>query len=380
MKVEEGRHRGPTSRTMRAPVHYGVRLGGRARRARRTAPWPPRLRPPASMPAVFWLMTTWLMRGTASATLTPDASSYFSSSPLLSAAPGPDVVEGFWSSPTVRRDLERFSRTCGARMGRHLDHWIQLYDQPRRVLTVEAACLPGTQNGLGNILGDFLGWFVWGIVTDRAVYIRWTDCADDEDADASKIQGGGMAPECPPSSVAEDTQTRRRPTPCRARANLAQYFQLPGGRTWGLTPATYRRIAQHQSPNGTGPTVAVAAPGDFPRGPHGLFGDGGVLMSDAAWVEVSILEGHGLVPHPTQTGDGSDGDDTSHRAWAEATLAEGYRRLARRAGATRDIERGEHDMVDFALVEGLHGGDPQTQTDKAQTKRGDTICILRVKT
>jgi hypothetical protein len=32
-------------------------------------------------------------------------SSPSSSSSFLAAAPGPDVVDGFWRSPTVRRDL-----------------------------------------------------------------------------------------------------------------------------------------------------------------------------------------------------------------------------------------------------------------------------------
>ena len=94
------------------------------------------------------------------------------------------------------------------------------------------------------------------------------------------------------------------PTPCRARANLGQYLQMPGGRDWGLMPATWRRLAR-ETPGG-GPTTSVAAPGDFPDGPDGLFGGGGgggsglggdgggglvgVLGGDAAWVEVGLYK------------------------------------------------------------------------------------------
>ena len=114
-----------------------------------------------------------------SASFSASASTSTSTS-FLAAAPGPDVVDGFWRSPTVRRDLERFERTCRPLMGERIDTWLKQYHTNKRVLTLEASCLHAGQNGLGNLLGDFLAWFVWGVVTDRAVYVRWTDCPDED--------------------------------------------------------------------------------------------------------------------------------------------------------------------------------------------------------
>jgi len=127
----------------------------------------------------------------------------------------------------------------------------------------------------------------------------------------------------------------------------------------------------------------VVAPGDASDGPDGLFGgdgrggsggggsggggdSGGVLLGDAAWVEVNILSGHGLVPYPV----GFGGNFEAHREWAEALLVRGYRRLAKLTNT--DVSPGDGDMMDFALVEGVFGVtsvDAYCATDAAAAAR-----------
>jgi len=275
---------------------------------------------------MFWGAVLLLAAGQQSRGARAESPALSSSFPA--AAVGPAIVgaDGFWRSPTVLRDMERFTATCKPLVGKVLDKWLAMYESNARVLTVEAACLTGFQNGLGNILGDFLAWFVWGVVTNRAVYIRWTDCPDEVGLNNLTGEGdggggggdaggaGGRAPKCGGGrgegrggggggggeGAGGDGGAGGEPVACRARANLAQYLQMPGGRDWGLTPAVWRRISA--ATRGGGPTVSTAAPGDFPDGPEGLFGkspvdrDGrqfdsgsgggsGILWGQFPWVE-----------------------------------------------------------------------------------------------
>jgi hypothetical protein len=66
------------------------------------------------------------------------------------------------------------------------------------------------------------------------------------------------------------------------------------------------------------------------------------------YIEVNILSGHGLVPHPT----GPGADPEAQRKWSEAVVGLGYKHLARMTRT--DVSRGSNDMDDFALVVGLY--------------------------
>ena len=87
--------------------------------------------------------------------------------------------DDFWGKKTIERDLERFSEHCDAVFGAHQDRWLKLYETNERVLTIDASCSERA-NGIGNYLGDFLAWFAWGMASERAVYVRFTDCGDEE--------------------------------------------------------------------------------------------------------------------------------------------------------------------------------------------------------
>jgi hypothetical protein len=87
--------------------------------------------------------------------------------------------DDFWGKKTIERDLERFSEHCDAILGAHQDRWLKLYETNERVLTIDASCSERA-NGIGNYLGDFLAWFAWGMASERAVYVRFTDCGDEE--------------------------------------------------------------------------------------------------------------------------------------------------------------------------------------------------------
>ena len=273
----------------------------------------------------------------------------------------------------MRRDLARFEDTCRPLLGDRLDAWLELYDTHERVLTVEASCVRAGSFGLGNVFPDFIAWFVVGILERRAVYVRWTDCADEDD-DATRSSHPKREAGFAPGGCA--------PVPCRGRANPGQYFQLPGGRDWILTPASRARVdlAVNRGPEGqpipspsshlvpgnrTGPALVLDAPGDFPGGPSDLFGDDLVrvdtaLAGDERWVEIRVSSGHGLVPHPT----GAAVSDATVREWADALIAGPYRRLAALVGvdvsqstrgdATKRAPEGDRALT-FALNEGRHG-------------------------
>ena len=91
----------------------------------------------------------------------------------------PDGDGDFWGKKTIARDLERFNEHCDAVLGSHQERWLKLYETNERVLTIDASCSEHA-NGIGNYLGDFLAWFAWGMASERAVYVRFTDCGDEE--------------------------------------------------------------------------------------------------------------------------------------------------------------------------------------------------------
>ena len=327
-------------------------------------PGPGARRPSASVPGPRAFALSLLALASVSSASPPPR-------PFLAATPGPsDAVPGFWDSAIVRRDLARFETTCAPLMGAVLDDWLALYDANARVLTIEASCVRDGSFGLGNIVGDFQAWFVWGIVHRRAVYVRWTDCASEED-DAVIPHGldedAGGVRRCPaPSSTKKKPRevgsppTIAPPAACRARANLGQYWTLPGGKQWMLTPDTWRAIAasigrSENQTTGTGRPAArrVSAPDDFGEDPSALFGPGGVLAGADPWVRVDLVSGHALVPHPPA--DGSREARDAARAWSDALIGDGYRALANLTNT--DVSRGDDsgDMSDFALVEGLWG-------------------------
>ena len=87
--------------------------------------------------------------------------------------------ERLMETKTIKRDLKRFEANCDALLGDHKTRWLRLYETNERVLTIDASCSYNA-NGIGNVLGDFLAWFAWGMYSDRAVYVRFTDCDVDE--------------------------------------------------------------------------------------------------------------------------------------------------------------------------------------------------------
>ena len=96
-----------------------------------------------------------------------------------SSTAAPDADGDFWGKKTIARDLERFNEHCDAVLGSHQERWLKLYETNERVLTIDASCSEHA-NGIGNYLGDFLAWFAWGMASEIAVYVRFTDCGDEE--------------------------------------------------------------------------------------------------------------------------------------------------------------------------------------------------------
>ena len=95
---------------------------------------------------------------------------------------------GLFGGATLGLREERLD--CGAWWERHwarvgglLDAYPALYASPKRVLVLDVRC-HGHEllaNGVGNLSGDYLHWFLWGLATNRAVFIRLTDCETQAD-------------------------------------------------------------------------------------------------------------------------------------------------------------------------------------------------------
>ena len=82
----------------------------------------------------------------------------------------------FGDAPLVRRDLDRFNRTCieDAAVRRAVE---SVWDREEsRVLVVDATCVC-RNNGLGNIFGDYSLWFLVAALSRRKLYMDWSGSA-----------------------------------------------------------------------------------------------------------------------------------------------------------------------------------------------------------
>ena len=85
--------------------------------------------------------------------------------------------ERFFATRTAQRDAAGFASAC-RRPDTLTDAAIDLLFTRRktlsRVLVVDGRCFC-KNNGIGNLFGDYVTWFTVALLSDRAIYIDWTD-------------------------------------------------------------------------------------------------------------------------------------------------------------------------------------------------------------
>ena len=86
-------------------------------------------------------------------------------------------AERFFATRTAQRDAAGFATAC-RRPDTLTDAAIDVLFTRRktlsRVLVVDGRCLC-KNNGIGNLFGDYVTWFTVALLSDRAIYIDWTD-------------------------------------------------------------------------------------------------------------------------------------------------------------------------------------------------------------
>ena len=145
----------------------------------------------------------------------------------------------FWRAVAVRRDLRRFSEQCEPAYSGLLSHWAAQYRHPRRVLVIDARC-QGAElmyNGVGNLSGDYLHYFLWGVASDRAVFIRFTDCDSVHEPVCNRLSIDEAA------SDASRLVNHSRHAPYCNRADLGRHFGIgsgseAGSHAWEWSDAT----------------------------------------------------------------------------------------------------------------------------------------------
>ncbi len=83
----------------------------------------------------------------------------------------------FFSTKTAQRDAAGFAAACrrpGSITDAAIDALVTRRKTLTRVLVIDGRCLC-KNNGIGNLFGDYVTWFTVAVLSDRAIYIDWTD-------------------------------------------------------------------------------------------------------------------------------------------------------------------------------------------------------------
>ena len=148
-----------------------------------------------------------------------------------------DSALSFAATPLARRDLARHTATCmnaGSLTALVTAAVIQRGHDLNRVLLVDGRCLC-KNNGIGNLFGDYVTWFTVAALSDRALFIDWTDSASGDShrrsVNASHCLASGIGFSC-----------FRVPR----RFDLGAHFAAIGGRSWRWTARARTRVeARH---------------------------------------------------------------------------------------------------------------------------------------
>jgi hypothetical protein len=151
--------------------------------------------------------------------------------------------------PVVRRDHERFNASC--------QDSLQPVSSQARVLVVDGRCVC-INNGIGNLFGDYLIWFLTAALTGRRLFFDWKDTGGGngtvglQEADCLSSESGAICYRV------------------RARFDLAEWFATAQGDSWRWTPKARAQLAAwHGSPPrehlfvaGTPPVLRAGERGD----------------------------------------------------------------------------------------------------------------------
>ena len=128
--------------------------------------------------------------------------------------------------PVVLRDEARYNASCRSPTE------LRPASSLARVLVVDARCVC-ISNGIGNLFGDYIVWFLVAALTGRRLFVNWKDTLSDGTvANLSEA-------ECLSASVGACCWRTH------ARFDLAEHFVAVGGTSWRWTPTTRGQVAAY---------------------------------------------------------------------------------------------------------------------------------------
>ena len=149
----------------------------------------------------------------------------------------------FAVTPTAQRDLARFNAFC--RRPGTATHFLTSEIQVARaklgrVLVLDGRCFCKA-NGIGNLFGDYVVWFLAAALSGRALFIDWTDSA----AEGPRHTYVGTWDERLKAGNATKCFRARFGSACQRiprRFDLGAHFESVGGHSWRWTAAMRQRL------------------------------------------------------------------------------------------------------------------------------------------
>ena len=145
-------------------------------------------------------------------------------------------MTNFSATAIARRDVARYTAACrrpGSLSEAATDALGLRSADLSRVLLIDGRCLC-KNNGIGNLFGDYVTWFTLAVLTDRALFIDWTDSTSAQDRRASNVS------QCLQSHVGNVCNRVKR------RFDLGAHFGAADGRVWRWdADARARVVAKH---------------------------------------------------------------------------------------------------------------------------------------
>ncbi|KAK3268722.1 hypothetical protein CYMTET_22788 [Cymbomonas tetramitiformis] len=233
--------------------------------------------------------------------------------PLL--FPTKEALNAFDKFSWVQWDLKRYEGSCNVgKQASALQQFEVQYTKLNRVLVIDAAQNHEGVNGAGNLLGDYAAWFTWGLLTERAVFIRWTSCIDPD----SKC---GIF-------------------------DLGHWFKGANNTSWHWNTHNGKRLNKVLGPLAE---RRIQTPEDITSDPRLLWD---ILHGSDSWITLKIHNGIGLLPLP------KDPDFEATSTYADMLIGQSYLALVRKLDIPLPAAAQERDdKADLALVEsqfGLH--------------------------
>ena len=148
---------------------------------------------------------------------------------MVASAVDDDASTTWHSHPVVRRDRERFGATCGEAVLPS----VRPVESLARVLVVDGRCVC-KNNGIGNLYGDYVTWFLIAALTNRRIFFNWKDTL--ALTNETKVRN---LDEAACLSVAVGGTCGR----VHARFDLGAHFVAQGGNSWRWTPRTRKQVA-----------------------------------------------------------------------------------------------------------------------------------------